>query len=122
MDAKLNAFKIDRLVEILKSYTKNVEEPKEFSLDVNNMWKCLVEQICCRASSKSIDLLEKRGDKESFHSQLSLNKVPLSYEEILRVLTQFKATRFRPSASKTIFENYRRSFFFVGTLTESLNF
>jgi hypothetical protein len=106
----LNAYRIDRLVEILKPYAKNVEEPKEFSLDVNNMWKWLVEQICCRASSKFIDLLEKRGDKENFHSQLSLNKMPLSYEEILGVLTQFKATRLRPSASKTIIEIYRRSF------------
>lgn len=106
----MNTYKIDKLAEILKLYTKNIEGPKKFSLDDNNMWKWVVEQICCRASSKSIDLLEKRAIKESFHSQLQLNKMPLSYEEILSVLIQFKATRFRPSASKTIIENYRRSF------------
>lgn len=102
--------KADKLVRILKPYTEHLEKSKEFSLDIGNMWKCLVEQVCVRGGSKPIDLLEKRGDKEKFHSQLSLNKMPLSYDEILKALTNFKATRFRLSASKTIIENYHRSF------------
>ena len=110
IDEKMNSCKINKLIEILKPYTERVEKPREFSLDINNLWKWLVEQICCRASSKSIDLLAKSGEKGRFHSELSLEKMPLSYQENLEVLNRFKATRFRPSASKTILENYRRSF------------
>lgn len=107
---KINSHKIEKLIEVLKPYAKNVEKPKKLSLDANDLWKWLVVQICVRGGSKSIDLLSKRRERDSFLSQLSLEKMPLSYDEILKVLTDFKATRFRPSASKTIIENYHRCF------------
>lgn len=102
--------RIDKLVEILRPYAQTVKTPKELSLDSGDMWKCLIGQICVRGGSKSIDRLMKHGDMDRFLSQLSLDTMPSSYNKILKVLTDFKATRFRPSASKTIIENHRRCF------------
>lgn len=78
------------LVEILTRYVKTVEKPKELSLDVNNLWRWLVEQICVRASSASIQRLihNRRGDE--FHSQLSLKKMPLSCDAIIECVRKIQ--------------------------------
>ena len=103
-------YKLDKLIRILKTYTSKVEKPKEPSLNPEETWKCLIEQICVRGGSKSIDLLIEHGEKNKFLSQLSLEKMPVSYNKTLQILTDFRATRFRPSAAKTIIENYHRCF------------
>lgn len=106
----MNSYKIRKLIEILKPYTKHVDKPKEFSSNVNNMWKCLVEQICVRGGSAPINALEECGCKDRFLSQLSLDRMPLSYEDVLKVVICFNATRFYRNASMTIVKNYERSF------------
>jgi len=117
--------KIDKLIAVLEPHVKDVEKPKDPSLDASEMWKWLVIQICVRGGSQAIYSLTERGEMDEFLSQLSLDKMPLPYEEVLKVLSDFKATRFRPSASKTITENYHRcfsakKFMFTDLLTENI--
>lgn len=125
MNCEINNYKINNLIEILKLYAKTVEKPVEPSLDSSKLWEQLILEICVWGGSKSIDSLAKRREKNRFLSQLSLSKMPLSYNSILRVLNEFKATRFRASASKTIVENYHRCFInkefrFISLLTENI--
>lgn len=103
-------YRIRKLIAILKPYTKHVDKPKEVSSNVDNMWKCLVEQICVRGSSAPIDALDECGCKDRFLSQLSLDRMALSYDDVLKVVIRFNATRFYRNASMTIVKNYERSF------------
>jgi hypothetical protein len=121
----MNSIRINKLFEILKPYGKDVEKPKEPNLNVSEMWKSLIIQICIRGGSKAIESLTERGELDSFLSQLSFEQMPLSHEKILKVLCDFRTTRFRPSASKTIIENFQRCFYdnefkFIHLLTKNL--
>ena len=82
--------KIDKLVEILELHAKDVRKPKEPTFDTNEMWKWLIIQICVRGGSQAIDSLVDRGQLDTFVSELSLDQMPLSYEEVLKLLNLWR--------------------------------
>lgn len=123
---KVDKQKLDIFVCKLNSLSreKSHSSSNEFSDDSSKLWECFISQVCVRGGTKRWDSLEKEKRKE-FLDKLSLNEMPLSYKEVIKIFEEFKPTRFWKEGAKTVIENYSRCFSggefkFISLLTENI--